>query len=126
MGVMYFNLKFITNSSGIFGIYMPPSVPLFSKLPLSSFSFSYLYLKTWICPNNTFFNSSSNLCEYCSIPNCISCINLTQCQQCNNNYFQNISAMPSLQCTTCQISNCITCSSPTTCASCNESNNYFL
>lgn len=56
-------LIFQTLSNGSYGIHMPPSVPRdSSKSPITRFGFTLFYLKTWLCPNDTYYNETINLC----------------------------------------------------------------
>lgn len=78
--------------SGNYGLQMPASAPRnTSRVPLSKFRFQIFYLKTWLCPNETFFDPALNLCTGCPIINCIDCLNLTVCLLCDeaNGYFAN-------------------------------------
>ncbi len=61
------------NTTAPTGAYMTASVPRNSKTPLSRFGFTVFYLKTWYCQDQTFFNTTSNLCEGCPIINCLTC-----------------------------------------------------
>lgn len=57
-----FKISFQT-VSGVDGAYMPPSLPKPNPtLPLTRLGFSLFYMKTWLCPNGTFFNITSGLC----------------------------------------------------------------
>lgn len=107
---------------------MPPSVPRFDYAPFSRFGFTLFYMKTWSCPNDTFFDVNLNLCVSCPIANCIKCTYIDLCQICNSTggFLLDTTAIPSKQCTLCPISNCITCASLTSCLECNNTNNYFL
>lgn len=58
-----FSLTFQVLANGSYGIHMPASVPRdSSKRPITRFGFTLFYLKTWLCPNLTYYNSSLNLC----------------------------------------------------------------
>lgn len=97
---------------------MPTSNPRIKLAdPLKNFRLTVFYLKTWICPNNTIFNPSTNMCVTCTIANCVTCHNLTNCSICNQaaNYFLNpltglceISAIPG----------CLTFTNLTACSGC--------
>ena len=127
---LHFNLKFQLQpgSTTAFGVYMPPSVPRDKATPFSRFGYTLFYMKTWICPNNTFFNTSSDLCVSCPIANCLTCTYIDLCKTCNATagYMLDPTAIPSNQCTKCPISNCLTCANLTSCLACNTSKNYFL
>ena len=116
---------------------MPPSVPRPTNYQsLTRYCLIYFYMKTWICPNSTVFNTTSNLCVSCSIVNCLSCFNLTSCAVCNTGYA--VDTATGL-CQTCNLIGCTNCSTTTTCLACsanyvltnqtclfcNASNNYF-
>ena len=103
---------------------MPPSVSRSStfSITLSQFCFTYFYMKTWICPNLTVFNTTSNLCVSCPISDCSSCFNLTSCAVCDTGYAVDTATG---SCQTCNLTNCISCSNLTTCSQCNETAQYF-
>ena len=89
--VLIFSWEF-TTINGITGIQMPISVSRNpSWLPVSQYGFSYFYLKTWICLDQTYFDPSTNLCSGCPIIHCINCLNLTVCSRCDESlgYFLN-------------------------------------
>lgn len=119
---IHFDLLFI--STGTTGSSMPVSVPRNSKTPLTRFGFTIFYLKTWYCINQTFFNTTSNMCEGCPIINCLTCENLTVCHTCDAslNYYLNTTTG---QCDTCAITGCITCSGGA-CTVCDPLLNYLL
>jgi hypothetical protein len=126
---LHFNIKFqVQTGTTTYGIYMPPSVPRDKAVPFSRFGYTLFYLKTWICPNNTFFNTSSNLCVSCPILNCLTCTYIDLCKTCNASagFLLDVTAIPSRQCTKCPIPNCLTCANVTSCLACNTTNNYFL
>lgn len=77
-----FNINFQT-INGVYGAYMPPSNQIGSYAKFSRFGYTILYMKMWECPVDTFMNSTVDLCETCSIPNCNVCTNLVVCQLCN-------------------------------------------
>lgn len=79
-------------TNGTYGAFMPTSTisSAFNNMGiLSRFGYTVLYMKTWLCPNNTYFNYSSNLCESCSISGCLTCQTLNLCLICDEaaNYF---------------------------------------
>ena len=82
---------YLQYTNGTYGFFMPPSTQIGANGKLSRFGFTLLYMKTWLCPNNTNFNYSTNLCESCSISGCLTCINQTSCLICDEaaNYFLN-------------------------------------
>lgn len=61
---MHFNLKFQNNAASppVYGIFMPVSITKSGRPPFNRFGYTVFYMKTWICPNATFFNISSDLC----------------------------------------------------------------
>jgi hypothetical protein len=70
LGVINFTTYLGNDINGNHGIHMNPSIAapinsflLFPYVPLTSFSFNFFYLKTWICPSSTIFNSITNMCE---------------------------------------------------------------
>ena len=70
-----FALTFQTLSNGSYGIHMPASVPRdSSKRPITRFGFTLFYLKTWICPNSTYYSLTLNLCTECLITHCSKCL----------------------------------------------------
>jgi hypothetical protein len=60
-------------------------------LTVNLLSFSYIYLKTWICPNYTYFNIYTDLCTTCPLENCLNCYNISACDVCDvwNGYYLN-------------------------------------
>lgn len=105
---------------------MPASTPRgVNRPPLSRFCYTIFYLKTWICPNETFFDPSINLCTGCPIVNCKDCMNLTVCLLCDeaNDYFLNPTTG---QCDHCTIVGCTNCNSSTTCLACDHHEGYIL
>lgn len=63
---------------------MPQSVVYVStKDPINAVTYTLFYLKTWLCPLETFFDPSTDLCTSCPIVNCIDCYNLTVCTLCD-------------------------------------------
>jgi hypothetical protein len=95
------------------------------KPPLARFNYTLFYLKTWICPVNTIFDPSINMCIACPLSNCLTCFNLTACSVCNqaNSFFLNSTTG---LCQACSLAGCITCTSLTACSDCNETLNYVL
>lgn len=70
--------------NGSYGAQMPLAVCRdTSDTPLTRYCFTIFYLKTWLCPNDTFFDPSINLCTSCPIVNCRDCLNLTVCLLCD-------------------------------------------
>lgn len=106
---------------------MPVSVPRVD-IPFTRFGFTIFYLKTWVCQNGTFFNTSMDVCVSCPVPNCVQCTYIDLCNQCNSSggYLLNPTASPDKQCTLCPVPNCLNCSNTTFCLGCNEADNYFL
>ena len=65
--------------SGVFGIFMPVSIPARLGITITKVGYTLLYMKTWECPSDvmpTLFNKNTNLCEECEIIGCLSCITL--------------------------------------------------
>lgn len=74
-----------------FGAYMDPISVSDSTVyvPMDNIGFNYFYLKGYLCPTvlksiNTFLNSSSNMCELCTIQGCLGCNTLSMCSYCDN------------------------------------------
>lgn len=111
-----------TTVNGTHGVLMPKSI---GRSPvgtvLSGPGFTLFYMKTWICPNNTFINHTTNLCTACEIEGCTTCLSLKVCGVCDtanhyklqgnrcvrcdvdNNYFLNPDTM---QCELCPTQFC--------------------
>lgn len=105
---LLFNWQHINNNS-IYGY----STPIQSAVktdtgPVLKIGCSYFYLKTWVCPNETFFDPSLDLCTSCPIINCKNCYNLTVCWLCDeeNGYFRNSSTG---KCDYCNMQGCDNC-----------------
>lgn len=83
------------------------------------------YMKTWICMNQTFFDPDLNLCTGCPIYNCLNCLSLRVCEECNetNNYFLNNGTG---QCDGCTVEGCINCSDVSNCIECDSYNSYYI
>lgn len=68
--IMDFQWDF-ASSSGVHGVKMPKSVgqtPLtLGTTVIKRVGYTLFYMKTWICPNQTYFNPSKNLCTGCPI-----------------------------------------------------------
>ena len=59
---------------------MPLSVTTNANVgPILQYGFSYLYIKTWNCDDETFFDPASNMCSECPIVNCLNCLNISVC-----------------------------------------------
>ena len=89
--IIYFSWNF-TTVNGVFGLQMPLSVPLNPIVPpVTNYGFSYMYIKTWNCSNDTYFDPAYNMCSECPIINCINCLNISVCQLCDflNGYIAN-------------------------------------
>lgn len=75
---------YFTTVSGVEGVQMPVSV---GRSPagfvLNRVGFTMFYMKTWICPNQTFFDPTQNLCTGCPIYNCLNCVNYRVCGTCD-------------------------------------------
>ena len=81
VAISFYTYLQYTNSTD--GAFMPTSNQISNYVRLSRFGYTILYMKTWICPNDTYFNYSSNLCESCTIPDCLTCQTLNSCLICN-------------------------------------------
>lgn len=87
---------------------------LFGTQTINTVTYTLFYIKTWICPNQTFFDPSLNLCTGCPIINCINCYNISVCSTCDelHDFFLNTT---SLQCVACSLEGCINCTSLAIC-----------
>ncbi len=64
---------------------MNPSVPIpESFATFLTFVFSLFYMKTWICPVDTWFNLTTDMCESCPLQGCLVCASLKQCSVCDS------------------------------------------
>lgn len=95
---------------------MPTSVPRWSNTPLTRFCFTYFYMKTWTCPALKFFDINTNMCIDCPITSCLTCLNTTFCQTCDESidYFLDATG----NCTHCNLTGCLNCTSMTVCGVC--------
>lgn len=104
---------------------MLPSTPRPTTFPtLTRYCFTYFYMKTWICPNLTYFDYNLDVCSSCSVSNCVTCHTLTSCSVCDtaNGYVLNVATG---QCQTCTMTGCLNCSTTTSCLTCNPTS-YVL
>lgn len=126
--LLHFNLifQFQPGSTTNYGIYMPPSVPRKNSVPFSRFGYTLFYIKTWMCPAGLFFNTTTNLCESCPIPNCATCTNIDLCNACNTGFTLDATLLPSGQCKNCTLTGCLTCATSTSCSLCDTAKGYFL
>jgi hypothetical protein len=84
-------------------------------------------LKTWVCPTDTFFNITLDLCESCPILNCIVCQKIDLCKTCKSGYILNPQGNISQQCLlSCPITGCLKCQDQNKCTLCNQALNYIL
>ena len=61
--------------SGVQGVYMPVSVGRATNhIVINRVGFTIFYMKTWVCPDQTFFDIATDLCVGCPIINCITCL----------------------------------------------------
>ena len=104
---------------------MLQAIPRIHNKPLSRFCFTVFYIKTWICPNQTFFDSTSNTCITCSVANCNVCLNASYCVECSTNYAVNSSTGQCYQ-QPCTLEGCTSCINMTACLTCNATLNYVL
>ena len=126
--VMDFKTQFgvLPNTVDEYGIFMPESKPHRNsryKIPVSRFGFTIFYMKTWSCPDQTFFNKTNEKCEGCPVYHCVDCYNLTVCNQCAENYQLNEEGNI---CYLCDFEGCIQCSAPSECSMCNHTEGYVL
>jgi hypothetical protein len=110
--------------SGTHRANIPQPVPRNTSAALKRFNFTVFYIKTWICPVNTIFNPSTDMCVPCPVSNCLTCFNMTTCLVCNTSagFFYNATSMLC----ECNITACVFCASLTTCVDCNETMNYVV
>lgn len=81
---------------------MPVSVVYdVNKPSINAVTYTLFYLKTWFCPQDTFFDPTIDLCTQCPIFNCKNCYNLTVCVLCDqaNNYFLDMTTNQCFSCT---------------------------
>lgn len=115
---LHFNLKLQFATSPSMSIYMPASIPRNNDVPFSRFCFNIFYIKTWICPNNTFFDVNTDLCVSCPILNCIECTYVDLCKTCNSTggFLLDVTALPDRQCSLCPVPHCVNCTNATFCS----------
>ena len=93
--VLHFNWEFVT-IDGVFGVQVeasiPTSVDIDYKYGLSRQGVTQIYIKTWNCPSEYFFDLEADLCSLCLVENCQLCENSTFCFRCNEtfNFFLNL------------------------------------
>lgn len=76
--------NYVTLANGTHGVSIPVSTSQNGMyLPSTRYGMTIFYLKTWICPSQSFFDSVTNECVGCSIPYCVDCLNLTYCNACD-------------------------------------------
>ncbi len=92
---------------------------------MSRFNFTVFYMKTWQCPAQTFFDPALNLCTGCPIINCLDCLNLTHCMNCDQSIGYFVDSTTG-QCVTCNIIGCVNCLVSGICITCNYSANYIV
>ena len=70
--VLDFNWEFAT-VGGNFGVQVAASVPKSDLIQqaLTRQGVTIFYIKTWVCPDDYFFDLDTDLCWQCSIANCI-------------------------------------------------------
>jgi hypothetical protein len=76
------------------------------------------------CNNTANYFLSGGLCQLCTLPNCISCVNLTSCAICSSPYSQSVNFL----CVFCNVTGCAYCSDTDqdNCSICNSSMGYSL
>lgn len=115
--------------NGTHGVYMPESVGRTYKnsgnVTISEVTCTIFYMKTWICPNETFLDPVQDLCTECQIANCLNCSNFYDCEICNetDGYFLNESTFT---CVICNLEGCLNCTNLTVCDICDFANGYYL
>ncbi len=115
--ILHFQWNY-TTINGTHGIYMPISIAQTYKTSgtntVWTVTYTLFYIKTWICPNQTYFDPAQNLCSSCPIINCINCYNISVCQDCDevNDFFLNVT---NSQCVACTLVGCLNCTSLTVC-----------
>jgi hypothetical protein len=122
--IIHFQWNF-TEVNGVYGLQMAPAVPwVDGAIPVSMLDFSYFYLKTWLCPNDTFFDPAQNLCTECPVLMCLNCLSLWVCGACEEGtgFFLNL---VSGRCETC-MDGCLNCTNLSACSLCDTSRNYSL
>jgi hypothetical protein len=79
--MLHYELTFRFNpaSPNTYGIYMPSSIPRYNSQPFIRFTYSLLYMKTWVCPTDTFFDNTIDMCVSCPIANCLTCQKIDLC-----------------------------------------------
>ena len=50
------------------------------------------YMKTWVCPDQTFFDIATDLCVGCPVINCITCLSEYVCAICDTANGYNLNA----------------------------------
>lgn len=119
-----FKLDF-ANITNVHKLVMYASNPYMGNPPMTRFNFTTLYMKTWICRNNTVLDPITDLCVYCPLPNCLSCFNYYSCLICNNTNGYFLDHYTNL-CQLCTIPYCLICQNLTTCLLCDNNAGYFL
>ena len=56
------------------------------KYIFNIFGFTYLYIKSLICPSQTYFDYTLELCVNCTTPNCSNYFDVTNCDVCDKGY----------------------------------------
>ena len=80
---IHFNWNFLV-VSGVEGVSMPVSVGRASNnIVINRVGFTLFYMKTWLCPSQTFFDPTQNLCVGCPVYNCLNCLSLRVCSVCD-------------------------------------------
>jgi len=63
---------------------MRPSVPIPDpSATFLTFDYTLFYMKTWICPVDTWLNLTTNMCESCAVEGCLVCASLKKCSVCD-------------------------------------------
>jgi hypothetical protein len=70
--------------NGTFGVIVPISIgvsPL--KTVINRMGWTVFYMKTWLCPESTYFDPNLNYCTNCQIRGCLECEHYNKCIQCD-------------------------------------------
>lgn len=119
LSAIVFDTEFITAANGTQGVNKPAQNCRNSSYTLR-YGMTVFYLKTWVCPVGTFFDSATSDCVICAIANCLTCTNATACSKCNEagGFFPNSSNL----CEACVMLGCINCLSGVGGGGCSDCN----
>ena len=54
-----------------------------NNIVINRVGLTIFYLKTWVCPDQTFFDTATDLCVGCPVNNCITCLSEYVCAICD-------------------------------------------